>query len=98
WIRADRRGQGLCNEAVSHLLSWALTPANQGGWGIRRIEIHCAAKNAASVAVARRLALRQEMQLRHARWVPGIGWDDSLGWGALAEEWDTSRHQIRERR
>lgn len=87
WVRADRRREGLCTEAVSGLISWALRPQSDGGWGLRRIEILCAASNTASQAVPRKLGLREEVRQRAHRWLPGVGWDDTLGWGVLASEW-----------
>lgn len=87
WLRADRRRQGICTEAVAGLLTWAFTPQSRGGWGLRRIEIFCAGGNTASQRVPQKLGLRQEVHRRADRWVPGIGWDDTLGWGVLAEEW-----------
>lgn len=88
WVRADRRRQGLCTEAVAGLLTWAFAPQSGGGWGLRRIEIFCAGSNAASQRVPRKLGLRQEVHKRADRWVPGIGWDDTLRWGVLAHEWN----------
>lgn len=87
WLRADRRRQGVCTEAVAGLLTWAFTPQDRGGWGLRRIEIFCAAANTASRRVPEKLGLRQEVHKRADRWVPGLGWSDTLGWGVLAEEW-----------
>lgn len=95
WMRPDRRRQGLTTEAVAGLISWAFTPTTRGGWGLRRIEILCAAANAASQAVPMKLGLRREIHLRAHRWVEGIGWNDTLGWGVLAEEWDAERRRLR---
>jgi ribosomal-protein-serine acetyltransferase len=95
WVRPDRRGQGLCAEGVAHLISWAFEDPRAGGWGLRRIEIYCAGANAASQRVPRTLGLRQEVTRRRARFTPGIGWDDTLGWGVLREEWDTDVHRLR---
>jgi RimJ/RimL family protein N-acetyltransferase len=95
WVRPDRRGQGLCTEAVGHLISWAFAAPEAGGWGLRRIEIACAAANAASQRVPRKLGMRQEVTRRAARFVPGIGWDDTLGWGVVREEWDAAALRVR---
>ena len=86
WIRADRRGQGLCTEAVAGLISWGFAAQAEGGWGFRRIEIACAGANVASRAIPRKLGLRLEVHQVGHRWVEGIGWDDTLGWAVLAEE------------
>jgi RimJ/RimL family protein N-acetyltransferase len=95
WVRPDRRGEGLCTEAVRHLISWALRPSEQGGWGLRRIEVLCAGANAASQRVPRKLGLRKEVHRKQDRFVPGIGWDDTLGWGVVKEEWDGEGHSVR---
>lgn len=89
FVRADARNQGICTEATRGLISWALTPQDRGGWGLRRIHIRCAAKNVASQRVPRKIGLREEARLVQERWVPGIGWDDTLVWGVLADEWHT---------
>jgi ribosomal-protein-serine acetyltransferase len=95
WVRADRRGQGLCTEATAHLISWCFTPAEEGGWGFRRIEIQCAAGNTASRRVPEKLGLRKEVELKEARWVDGLGWHDTLAWGVLTYEWDRAAHRSR---
>ena len=87
WMRSDRRRQGLCTEAVAALVTWAFLPQDQGGWGLRRIHIRCAALNVASSAVPRRLGFVHEATLRKERWVPGSGWDDTLVFGMLHDEW-----------
>lgn len=87
WIDPRSRGKGLCAEAVAGLIGWAFRPQDRGGWGLRRIHIRCAAANRASAAVPRRLGLTQEATLRKERWVPGVGWDDTLAFSALAAEW-----------
>ncbi len=87
WIRADRRGRGLCTEAVAAMLSWGFTP-QPTGWGFRRIVIYCAEPNVPSRRIPERLGLRLEVRAKNDRWVEGIGFCDTLGWGILAEEWD----------
>lgn len=95
WVRADRRSQGLCTEAVAHLISAAVMPQERGGWGLRRIEIKCAGANVASQRVPRKLGLREESRLSGQRWTEGVGWDDTLTWGVVAEEWDCAGHRLR---
>jgi RimJ/RimL family protein N-acetyltransferase len=91
----DKRRQGLCTEAVAGLISWAFIHQNAGGWGLRRLDIFCAAGNIASQRVPRKLGLRQEVNKSADRWVDGIGWDGTLGWGVLSEEWDTAAQKLR---
>ncbi len=90
WVRADRRGQGLCTEATAGMISWGLTPQSEGGWGFHRVHIRVAGTNAASRRVPEKLGLNKDARLRGDRWVPHVGWDDTLVWSALAEEWDTA--------
>ncbi len=94
WIRADRRGRGLCTEAAAALISWGFT-AQLAGWGFRRITMFCAEPNTASKRVAQKLGLRRELHARGDRWVDGIGFCDSLGWGVLADEWETRAHRLK---
>jgi ribosomal-protein-serine acetyltransferase len=95
WIRGDRRGQGLCTESTRGMISWGFTPQSQGGWGFRRIHIKCADRNLASSAVPRKIGLNQELHARQERFVPDIGWVDTLGWGVLVDEWDVEGMKLR---
>lgn len=88
WIRGDRARRGLCTEAVAALITWGLTPQSRGGWGFRRITILCAEPNVASRRVPEKLGLRRELSIRGDRWVEGLGFVGTLGWGVLADEWD----------
>ncbi len=92
WVRPDRHGQGICTRAVASLLTWAFTEQALGGWGLRRVHIRCAGRNLASQRVPRKLGLREEARLVQARWVDGLGWDDTLVWGVLADEWMSRQH------
>lgn len=94
WIRPDLRKQGLCTEAVRAMISWGFTP-QPAGWGFRRITIFCSAGNAASRRVPQKIGLRQEVHARGDRWTEGVGYEDTLGWGVLADEWDTERRALR---
>lgn len=87
WVRADCRRQGLCREAVAALVTWAFRDPLQGGWGLRRIHIRCAALNVPSQLVPKRLGFVHEATLRQERWVDGSGWDDTLVFGMLRDEW-----------
>ncbi len=95
WMRADRRREGLCAEAVALLISWAFTEQANGGWGLRRMHIRCASRNTSSRQVPAKLGLRAEAVLKQERWVPTIGWDDTLVWGVLRDEWDCKAHRLK---
>ncbi len=89
WMRADRRRQGYCREAVAGLIT-----AGFSTFGLRRIRICCAAVNQGSRAVIERLGLRPESRERLERFVPGHGWVDSLSFGVLAEEWSAEASRV----
>lgn len=98
YIRTGRRGEGLCTEAVRGLISWAFQPPGTppfGGWGLRRLHVRCASGNLASQRVPRKLGLREEARLVAERWVEGLGWNDTLVWGVLAQEWDTEHQRLK---
>ena len=87
WVRPSRRGQGVCTEAVAHLIDWAFEPPSAGGWGFRRIHIQCAALNVASRRVPEKLGVPLESNRLLQRWEDGLGWCDALGFGVTAEAW-----------
>lgn len=95
WIRAPLRRRALCTEAVAGLLSWAFQSQRDGGWGFRRVHIRCAGNNAASAGVPRKLGLPMEGRLVQERYVTGSGWEDTLIWGVLAEQWDIEKSRMR---
>jgi RimJ/RimL family protein N-acetyltransferase len=95
WIRSDRHGEGLATEAAGALITAAVAPQAEGGWGLRRIAAFCGAENAASAAVLRKLGLRLELRARKERWVDGLGYFDTLGFAVLAEEWDAARRRAK---
>jgi RimJ/RimL family protein N-acetyltransferase len=90
WIRADRRGEGLCTEATAAHLT-----AGFSAWGFRRIKICCAGGNRASQRIPEKLGLRLEGREREARWVDGAGWQDHLTFAVLASEWDARAGRVR---
>lgn len=104
WMDARHRRQGLCAEATRWLISWMFTAqdatltgadgAPVRGWGFRRAEILCAGGNAPSAGVPGSLGLRLEQRRTLDRWVEDRGWDDTLCWGVLREEWDAAKHAM----
>jgi len=99
WIAASHRGTGLCTESTGALISAALRPRTEGGWGLRRIIISCAALNLGSVRVCEKLALRRESVRKQDRWFAGsssapAGFIDSHTYAVLASEWDGTRSQV----
>ncbi len=96
WIRADRRREGLCTEAMARWLSKMLAPQNSGGLGLRRIRIYCSSGNTPSTRVPEKLALRGEVMQRQDYYVPHHGVTDRLGWGVMHDEWDCVRHRVKD--
>ena len=95
WVRPECRGRGICTEATGHVISWLFTAQEQGGWGLRRVDVLMAAANGASQAVPRRLNMRLEVAATEERFVEGVGWHDTRGYGILATEWDFAGHVAR---
>lgn len=87
WITQERRGQGVCTEAVVALTQASLRSQSQGGLGLRRIEIRCSADNMASARVAQKAGYTLEGRLRAHRWIDGIGWSDTLIYATTADTW-----------
>jgi RimJ/RimL family protein N-acetyltransferase len=80
---------------MRHFISWLLRPRDAGGLGLRRVRLTCSAANVASRGVLEKLGIPLEATLRREEHVPGVGITDRLGWGVLAEEWDTNAHRTR---
>ncbi len=89
WIRADRHREGLCTEAMHGWITHLLSPQGDGGLGLNRVRIYCSSDNHPSQQIPRKLGLRQEVHQRADYFVPEHGVTDRLGWGVLAEEWNT---------
>jgi len=95
WTRTSERRRGLCTRAAAAMVSWCFAPQASGGWGLRRVEIVCAGANTASASVCRRLGARQEAHSPAERWIPGRGWDDTIRFGILSQEWDVAAMSLR---
>ena len=83
-IAPRRQGRGYATEAVRLLVGYLFAR------GKHRITACCDARNAASVAVLERLAMRQEGHLRQSTWAKG-GWTDDLLYALLHQEWQPGR-------
>ena len=101
WVTSAARGQGLCTEAVGALVSSAMTPADDGGWGFRRIEIYNGSGNNASRRVCEKLGLRLEANRKQAGYLGpkgqdgAMGYHDVTGYAVLDFEWDYERNQAK---
>lgn len=105
WTDTRQRRQGFCVEATRWMISWMLTQAAQAlrcadgssllGWGFRRVEILCAGDNSASAGVPTTIGLRKEQHRRLDRWIDGRGWNDTLCWGVVEDEWNCGTHRMK---
>ena len=87
WVTQDRRGAGLCTEAVVAMTDLSLRSPSEGGLGLRRLEIRCSADNAPSARVAEKAGYALEGRLRAHRWIDGLGWSDTLIFGTTCDAW-----------
>lgn len=95
WVRGDRRCEGICTEAVRAIITWAFTRQDEGGWGLRRLHIRCGARNLPSQRVPRKIGIREEARLVQERFIETLGWEDTLVFGVLREEWDIAARELR---
>ncbi|MEU5943258.1 GNAT family protein [Micromonospora sp. NPDC047548] len=81
WLEPAAEGRGLVTRAAGRILDWAVNER-----GIQRVEWRTNARNARSIAVARRLGMRRDGTLRQV--YPGpAGRIDIEVWSVLAGEW-----------
>ena len=102
WVHSASRGTGVCTESTGGLISAALRPQADGGWGFRRIVVFNAVRNLASRRVCEKLGLRLEQRTRLDRFAgslgetESLGYHDNLGYAVLADEWDFDRDRAKE--
>jgi ribosomal-protein-serine acetyltransferase len=78
WLAERAQGRGIMSRAVAAMVEEAFGP-----WGFRRVEIHVAAANERSRAIAERLGFTQEGLLRDGHTVGGVVHDEVI-YGLLA--------------
>jgi RimJ/RimL family protein N-acetyltransferase len=99
WVCGSQQGRGVATEAVGGLISSALRPARDGGWGVRRVIVHVATTNHASRRVCEKLGLRLEQRTKQERYLGVVGphtvagYHDMLGYAVLHDEWDFDAHR-----
>lgn len=82
WVfHPDVQGRGFATEAATAVLDIAFEKA-----GLHRVIAELDPRNAASVALCRRLGMREEAHFR-SDYREGDGWADSGVYAILAEEW-----------
>lgn len=79
WIVPGRRGRGGATLALEALSRWALRSADEGGLGLRRIELRHSVANPASCRVATKAGYAREGLLRQStRYADGEWHDEHL--------------------
>jgi RimJ/RimL family protein N-acetyltransferase len=79
WIVPGRRGRGAASAALAALSAWGFEPVEQGGLGLRRIELRHSVRNAASCRVAAKAGYRCEGTMRESfRYADGDWHDEHL--------------------
>jgi RimJ/RimL family protein N-acetyltransferase len=87
WVlHPDAHGRGFAAEAASAVLGLALGEAGQGGVGLHRVAAELDPRNAASIALCRRLGMREEAHFVKDLLFRGE-WADTGIYAILAEEW-----------
>ena len=80
-VAPAHQGRGLAIEAVSGILDLLL-----GSGGKHRVFASADPRNAPSIAVLRRVGMREEAHFRESLWFKGA-WVDDMVFGVLASEW-----------
>jgi RimJ/RimL family protein N-acetyltransferase len=79
WIVPEHRGRGAASAALRALAVWGFEPAEQGGLGLRRIELRHSVRNPASCRVAEKAGFRCEGTMREScRYADGDWHDEHL--------------------
>jgi RimJ/RimL family protein N-acetyltransferase len=79
WIVPDRRGRGLAAQALGALSRWAFSSVDDGGLGLRRIQLTHSVANPASCRVAVKAGFRNEGTMRESfRYADGAWHDEHL--------------------
>jgi RimJ/RimL family protein N-acetyltransferase len=83
-LHPEHGGRGYATEAARALLGLGFD-----GLGLHRVIARVDARNAASIAVLRRLGMRQEAHLVQNEWFKDE-WTDEIDFAMLAEEWESA--------
>lgn len=87
WLAASAQGQGIATRAVALAIDHALGPAQ-----LHRIEVNIRLDNERSLALARRLQLRDEGVRERFLHIDGA-WRDHRSFAITAEEWHARQTQ-----
>jgi RimJ/RimL family protein N-acetyltransferase len=86
-LHPDFEGQGFATEAAESMLAYAFTEL-----GLHRVIAELDPRNETSIALCRRLGMREEALFRDDLWLKGE-WSDTGIWAILEEEW-MARHRV----
>ncbi|MEM1109869.1 MAG: GNAT family N-acetyltransferase [Planctomycetota bacterium] len=82
WLDEAEQGRGLVTRSAKALLDYAFAE-----YGLHRVYLTADAQNARSIAVAERLGMRREGEMKQDVKMPGIGYRDSVLYAVLADAW-----------
>ncbi|MEO0514076.1 MAG: GNAT family protein [Planctomycetota bacterium] len=82
WLSQEAQGRGLMTQAARALLDHGFAE-----YGLHRVYLTADAANARSIALAKRLGMRREGEMKQDVLMPGVGYRDSVLYAVLAEEW-----------
>lgn len=91
WAHPDARGRGAMSEALALVIAHALAPTDDGGMGLRRLELLAAGGNLASQQVARSNGFVEVGRKRAAEPLGDGSYDDLVFFDLLAEEYSAAR-------
>jgi ribosomal-protein-serine acetyltransferase len=87
WVRSSETRNGICTEAVAHLLAVGFEELK-----LHRITLRIAVGNRPSERIAEKLGFLQEGVLREDVKI-GTRWVDHTIWGLLSNEWKVERER-----
>ena len=87
WVRSEDTGEGVCTEAVAHLVGVGFEDL-----GLHRVTLRIAVGNLPSERIAEKLGFLQEGTLREDVKI-GTRWVDHTIWGLLGNEWKVERER-----
>lgn len=91
WVDEKFAGQGVTPEGLVGVFGFVFDQV-----GLHRLEIAIIPRNAASLRVVEKLAIRREGQSARYLEIDGI-WEDHVRFGVTAEEWQARRDELTER-
>jgi [ribosomal protein S5]-alanine N-acetyltransferase len=76
WVVERWRGRGVATRALEALSRWAFTAGDEGGPGLRRIEVRHSVRNLGSCRVAEKAGFGYEMTMRESFQYADGAWHD----------------------